>query len=289
MNTKLLSPMLDLVFKRIFGDPRNADILANLLLSILKLPEDEYAGLEFVDTNTKLAMDDGKIAILDVKVKTKSGKVLDIEMQILQTQAMRERIVFYLANLIVEQLSRGQDYGEIKPVIVIVISGYPMIDEETDYHNAYNINNMASHRPFTDLLEIHTVELGKLSAEGDGSALSGWMRFLRAEDEEEFTMAAEANPMIQKAYGVLAELSADEKMRIDAAAREKALKDYNSFLNAATRTGLAEGLAKGLAEGLAEGLAKGKVEAARKMKEEGLSSEQIKRITGLSAEAIAKL
>jgi hypothetical protein len=80
---------------------------------------------------------------------------------------------------------------------------------------------------------------GKLFAEGDGTALSGWMRFLRAEDEEEFTMVAEANPMIQKAYGVLAELSV------------------------ATKTGIAKGLA----------------EAACKMKKEGFSSEQIQRIT----------
>ncbi|GHT98330.1 hypothetical protein FACS1894142_4510 [Spirochaetia bacterium] len=121
-------------------------------------------------------------------------------------------------------------------------------------------------------------------------------------------MVAEANPMIQKAWGVLAELSADEKMRIDAAAREKALKDYNSFMYEATRTGLAKGLAEGLAKGeaeglakgeakglakgeakgLAEGLAKGKAEGlaetARKMKEEGFSPEQIQRITGLLRE-----
>ncbi|GHT99446.1 hypothetical protein FACS1894142_7040 [Spirochaetia bacterium] len=93
-------------------------------------------------------------------------------------------------------------------------------------------------------------------------------------------MVAETNPMIQKAWGVLAELSADEKMRIDAAAREKALKDYNTFIYEATRTGLAKGLAEGLAKGKAEGLA----ETARKMKEEGFSPEQIQRITGLSRE-----
>jgi len=34
-----IDPKVDYVFKRIFGDPRNADILIHLLNAILKLPE----------------------------------------------------------------------------------------------------------------------------------------------------------------------------------------------------------------------------------------------------------
>lgn len=51
----------------------------------------------------------------------------------------------------------------------------------------------------------------------------------------------------------------------------------------------AEGLAEGRAEGRTEGLEEGKREIARKMKEAGISFEQIHAITGLSFETIEQM
>jgi hypothetical protein len=47
-------------------------------------------------------------------------------------------------------------------------------------------------------LEIHVLNLERLPPEGEGK-LADWLRFLKAETEEEFKMAAEKNPMIQEA------------------------------------------------------------------------------------------
>ena len=48
-NPKLLSVRLDLVFKLIFGDQRNTDILASFLKSVLDIPEEEYEQITVVD------------------------------------------------------------------------------------------------------------------------------------------------------------------------------------------------------------------------------------------------
>ena len=201
--------MTDIIFKRIFGDVRNADILVDLILSILKLPEGEYTGLEFVDTYLKPDAGDGKVSILDVKVKTKSGKILDIEIQLFRVTAMRARILYYGSKLIADQLGASDEYSKIKPVILIVIADFNLMPEETKYHNVYQLMNEESYKNFTGLFEVHTIEMLKFPVQGDGTPLGDWMRFMKIQEEGDIAMAVQANPMIQKAYGVLAKLSAD--------------------------------------------------------------------------------
>jgi hypothetical protein len=45
--------VLDYVFKRIFGDPRNGKILAAFLMAVLDLSEAELEGLAIVDSRIR--------------------------------------------------------------------------------------------------------------------------------------------------------------------------------------------------------------------------------------------
>ncbi|GHU44765.1 hypothetical protein FACS1894190_16420 [Spirochaetia bacterium] len=248
MSHELLSPTQDIVFKSIFGDRKNADILANLLSTILPLTEEECSSLSFVDTHQNPLTEDGKLAILDVKVVTKEGKTIDIEIQVYQVKAMRARILYYGAGMITEQLKSSDRYSEIKPVVCIVISAFDMIPEETDFHNKYNIANEKSHNIFSPLFEIHTIELPKIPKDGllgKDVALGYWVSFLGAKTKEELDMLAQHNPMIKKAVGVLVHLSADEQFRMQAAARDKAMRDYNTLMGEARAEGIEEGIEKG--------------------------------------------
>ena len=73
-NKELLSVKLDLVFKLIFGDQRNTDILTSFLKSVLDIPEEEYERITVVDPFVKADYPDDKYGILDVKIHTKSGQ-----------------------------------------------------------------------------------------------------------------------------------------------------------------------------------------------------------------------
>ena len=76
MNKKPLLPVKsDFVFKLIFGDQRNIDILTGFLKSVLDLPEDEYNRISIVDPHVKKESIDDKFGVLDVKVHTKSGRI----------------------------------------------------------------------------------------------------------------------------------------------------------------------------------------------------------------------
>ncbi|MDR2174962.1 MAG: Rpn family recombination-promoting nuclease/putative transposase, partial [Synergistaceae bacterium] len=115
MNSKsLLHLKNDVIFKMVFGDERNKHILKAFLLAVLDLPEEEYDVLEIADTHLRAEHPDEKLGILDVHIKTKAGKHLDLEIQLARTPFLRERITAYTGKMLGVQLSAGEEYTEIK-------------------------------------------------------------------------------------------------------------------------------------------------------------------------------
>lgn len=296
-----LSPTNDFVFKRLFGDQRSVDILTDFLQAVLDLPPEEYERIVIADPHLKPEDDDDKLGILDVKIHTASGKVINVEIQVEPYRAMRERILFYAARLLHEQIGAGEGYGSIKKVVHIVITDWLLVEENGEYHNKYLLNDAATGSCFTDLLEIHTLELPKLAKDAARTPLVDWLRFLKAATQEELDMVAKDNPRIAKAVAVLKEYSADEKLRWRAEMREKARRDMYARMeylveeshNKGIRQGLEKGLEAGRVEGRVEGLAEGMREAmlsvARNALRNHMPPEKIAELTGLSPDEIARL
>ena len=242
---KLLSVKLDLVFKLIFGDLRNTDILAGFLKSVLDIPESEYERIVVVDPHVKAEHLDDKYGILDVKIHTKSGRVVHTEIQVDPIHEMGERTIYYQSKLVTEQIASGQNFSVIKKVVSIIITDYALLLGDDRYHHQFRYRTRDGIE-FTDLAEINTLELCKLPREPDKSELWYWMKFIDSNnDEEELEMIAERSPQMNKAVGVLKELSADESTRMLAEAREKARRDAASRLNWAREEGKEEGRKEG--------------------------------------------
>ena len=81
---------------------------------------------------------------------------------------------------------------------------------------------------------------------------------------------AKTSPAMEEAWGVIKELSADERERLLAEDREKTRRDNAAYYE----TGLVEGRAEGRAEGYAS--------IITHMLAQGLSPEQISSFTGLT-------
>jgi predicted transposase/invertase (TIGR01784 family) len=73
---ELLKPRNDIVFKRLMSDQR---LLVSFLQSALDLPPEDYAEVEIVDPRLLGERPEDKLGILDVKVKTAQGNIVDIE------------------------------------------------------------------------------------------------------------------------------------------------------------------------------------------------------------------
>jgi predicted transposase/invertase (TIGR01784 family) len=277
---QILSPKSDMIFRRIFGVQENADILGGFLKSVLDLPEDEYERLTIVDPHLLRDSPDDKLGILDVKLHSRSGKIIDIEIQVLRTQEIRDRVVWYVAKMVTEQ-TRKSVPTSLKKVICILITDYTLIKENEVYRNRYHLYDTNTGSKFTDVIEVNTLELPKLPGIKDDTKLWEWLKFLKSKTMEEFDMLSQNNPEIKRAVGVLMELSADEVTRLKYESREKARWDEMSRMREAREEGLAEGEAKGEA--------KGRIEVAKNLLLNGISGDIIAKATGLSPEEIERL
>ena len=220
----------DIVFRIFFADERNAEELMAFLKSVIRLPDDDYESMEILDPNLLIDYDGDKTAVIDVKLRTKSRKIIHIEIQLRVAPEMRKRIIFYISKLITEQIKSGDDYYKIEKVISIIITDEKLINDSPKYHHRFTFNDPDANIELTDLTEIHTIELSKLPEITDGTPLYDWAKFINAETEEELNMAAERNPQIKKAVIKLVELSADEKARDRAERLEKSRRDFNMFM-----------------------------------------------------------
>ena len=122
---------------------------------------------------------------------------------------------------------------------------------------------------FTNLTEIHTLELSKLSPDADSSELWYWMKFIKSDDEEVLNMLEQRNLQMRKVVGILKELSADERTRMLYEAQEIARRDIVSMTNGAIK--------------------QSKLEIARNLLKRNIPINDIIEDTGLTAEDVEGL
>ena len=238
MNIKipsLLPVISDYIFKLIFGDQRNIDILAEFLKSVLDIPDSEYDHITVVDPHVKKESRDDKFGILDVKVHTKNGNIIHVEIQVWPIPEMKHRSVYFMSKMVTGQMTAGKNHSDIKRVVSIIITNYTLVTENDYYHNQFRYRSDKDGTEFTNLTEINTLELSKLPQDTDGSELWYWMKFIKSDDEEVLNMLAQRNPQMSKAVGVLKELSADERTRMLYEQQEIARRDMVSRTKGAVR------------------------------------------------------
>jgi len=221
----------DFIFKLIFGDQRNVDILAAFLRAVLDIPDEEYDRLVIVDPHIKKETADDKYGILDVKLHTVSGTTIHIEIQIKVLPDMKARTIYSQSKLVTEQMASGMNWSAIKRTITIVITSEVFMSEGNKYHHQFRYRTDDGIE-FTDLSEINTLDLGKLPTDDDSTDLWYWMKFIKTDDEEVLDMLATRSPQMRKAVGVLKELSADEQTRMLYEKREMARRDIESQIAA---------------------------------------------------------
>jgi predicted transposase/invertase (TIGR01784 family) len=301
-NFGLLSPLNDFVFKKLLSE--DLTFLEYVLKSVLDLPDEDYKDLTVLDPQLGRDHVDDKLGVLDVKLRTYSGKIVNIEIQVRPQAVIWKRALFYGARMIVDQVKSGSRYGQINRAVVILMTDFSMITDSTAYHNRYRLFDENTKSQYPNFFEINIVELPKLK-EIDGTPLSDVISFFKSRTEDEFMEVAERNPNFKVPFEEIKKLSGDSEARALAYSREKARIDMEDAMHEGLEKGREEGLAKGREEGLEEGLEKGREEGLEKGLEKGreeiknsiaknlllknLSHDVISSATGLSAEAVKKI
>jgi predicted transposase/invertase (TIGR01784 family) len=215
---------------------------------------------------------DDKLGILDLKIYTSEKKVINMEIQVRYQAAIWKRLLFYNARLLAEQVNKGAPYQLINRVITIYIADHVLIKDSEAYHNCFRLYDKNMGISFPDSIEFNTLGIPK-AIHADGTPLSDWMQFFRAREKEEFMAAAQSNPAINEDWGVIKVLSADERARALAEAREKARMDYEDNYSGAYREGLQEGIQK----------------VALRALRENMPAQTVARLTGLPLAEVEQL
>jgi len=183
MPESILAPKSNTIFQLIFGDPRNIALLADFLKAVMDIQDDEYRDIVIVNPYLSREYPDKKLGIVDLRVTTRSGQIIHVEIQRENFSAMRNRVVFYDSSLITGQIGEGDKFGNLKRVVSIIITNYELIAESSLYHHRFTLYDPRAAVEFTDLLEIRTLELPKIPEKPD-VYLWYWLRFFSAETKE---------------------------------------------------------------------------------------------------------
>jgi predicted transposase/invertase (TIGR01784 family) len=146
-------------------------------------------------------------------------------------------MVYYLSKVYAGQLVAGESYYQLRPVISIHFIDYEQYPKRTAFHFCFECRERHYRKLcLTKDLAVHLIELPKFEkrlaqAQVTHDDLSDWLHFFNhAPEEEEKTMRTYyQTPLINKAFDVLEQLSADDATRQLAESREKALRDEASI------------------------------------------------------------
>ena len=292
--TQRINPRVDFAFKIIFE--KHTDLLMGLINAVVS-DRDQVQAITIKNPYNPQSRSRDKLTVLDIKAQSVKGTWFNIEVQVSDDLHYDKRSLYYWSKVYSGQLDAGYSYGELKKTISIHVLNFNMLDDK-GYHNVFRIKHDHTNKAFSDMLELHYIELKKVPEDMRKikTALDRWGALLaKAENYTLATLPGELkeDPLVEKAMGVFETTRLNDADWDAYEAQLKRLRDDISAIQTAEIRGLQKGMEKGMEKGRVEGIEKGRVEGikdvAKAMKIKGLDGEQIAQITGLDLADITAL
>ncbi|MDR0885919.1 MAG: Rpn family recombination-promoting nuclease/putative transposase [Clostridiales Family XIII bacterium] len=235
----ILRLIYDYVFRSIFSDPNDTDIVKHFIASVIDIPVDEFEVVDVVNPNLIKEHETDKSIILDARILTKSGHSIDIEVQRATHDSFINRTIYYNSKNLVAQMSAGDKYGALCRSISIIIIDFEIFADE-NYRHRFMYYDFASQIMLSDITELNFLELPKLPKSADGTTLYDWLSLFKAEREDEMDAIAEKDPIFKKTVTKVRYMSASETERYIAEAEEKQRDREQSLYDTGLRIGREE-------------------------------------------------
>ena len=317
---RYLDPKADLPFKKVFGE--HHDLVISFLNALLPFEsaEEEIKSVEYLAPelvpNNPLWKDSG----VDVRCRDGRGRQFIVEMQMMWTSEYKQRVLFNASKAYVRQLERGRNFSMLQPVYSLNMVNDTFSDSE-DYYHDYRIVESADTKQVIEGLRFIFIELPKFTPKNFSEKKMKvlWLRYLTEIDEKTRKVAPDltGNPEIGKAieqieeaaftddelyiYDRFWDMVSTAKMQITSSRKDGMRKGLKEGMEKGMKEGMEkgkkEGIEKGMKEGMEKGMEKGiekgigeeRIRTARKMKAEGLGTDMITKITGLTPNEIDAL
>ncbi|WP_305153951.1 Rpn family recombination-promoting nuclease/putative transposase [uncultured Clostridium sp.] len=219
---EILSPKVDFVFKKIFGNENNPRILISFLNAVIK-PKDLIKSVQIMNTDIEKESIEDKFSRLDIKAKTDKDELINIEIQIKDEHNMVKRSLYYWSKMFETQLTEGQKYDKLAKTICINILNFKCLNTK-EAHSVYRLKEINTNEELTDIQELHFIELPKLPKNEEIKEAKDVLMLLSANDKERMRYEDRKAALLDK---VSALENAEEK-----GAKNKALEVAKNLINA---------------------------------------------------------
>ncbi|MFT4927652.1 MAG: putative transposase/invertase (TIGR01784 family) [Phenylobacterium sp.] len=210
----LINPTIDCVFKAILGATENTRLLIHFLNGILSPPIPITDVTITNPYNEKKFLTD-KLTIVDIKAKDALGTVYQIEVQLSTPGYLRNRMAYTWSDIYQQQLSSGQLYPALKPVISIWLLTENVFTDSEAFHHHFQLFDQLNQQLLTDHCSIHVLELKKWQQPADVgiklAAADEWLYFFKEAEHWDKLPGNLNSPEMRKAMEILEQFSEREE------------------------------------------------------------------------------
>ena len=158
----IMLPTVDFCFKELM---QNENIRKGIVAALLKLHPEDVEKTDLMPTILQKQYEDDKYGILDVRVKLKNGVQIDFEMQVVYYDYWANRSAYYLGKMYVDQIREGDSYDRLQKCIQVSILDHTYFQDDEKCYRRIALCDTETGKEYTDLLEMHILELSKLPHE----------------------------------------------------------------------------------------------------------------------------
>ena len=210
---------------------KNNKVLRGLLCSLLHLDEKDIFSVTITNPIILGESLEDKEFRLDINIILNDETLINLEMQVANQLNWKNRSISYLCRSY-DQLQKGQNYSEAKPVVHIGFVDYTLFPEYPEFYATYKLMNIKNQHIYSDNFTLSVVDLTKinLATEEDRAfQIDHWAALFKAKTWEDIKMLAENNEYINEASKTLFELNADEQIKKRCLDREEYYQDLRSY------------------------------------------------------------
>lgn len=289
---KYINPFTDYGFKRLFGEEPSKELLLDFLNELLAEKEGKITSLVYQPTEHLPISVGNRKAIFDIYCTNEKGEKFIVEMQKVEQQYFKDRMLFYSTFPIQAQAkNKGKHWDfKLKHVYAIGILDFAFREDKPDpkkYRYDAKITELETGEIFYDKLTFTYLSMEKFNKtlEQLETKFEKWLYIIKNLHKLD-RIPEKLKEKIFIQFFQTAEIAKLKEAEYQE--YEASLNAYQDIKNSVDWAHL-KGKLEGRIEGRIEGKLEGKTEIVLKMYQKGFSIEDIVEITGLSIEEIQKI
>lgn len=285
MDYKIIPMTNDRVFKSVLSSIEARDYLIDIISGITGLPKANLKkDMTFVDSEHRISSKNESKKISDLVVEVKDN-VINLEMNNTYYKKLVDRNFEYIAKLKSNLI--GESYNKIRKVIQINFDNFNRYNDDRAVIK-FEMRDEKGIKEGVSLDSYHVILPNvkeKYYNENNKDDLIGKLVIFVTERDEELQKLIDKHIELRPVGKKLVEISREEEARgiYDLEEHERRVRNY------LIEDALEDGWNRGKKEGKEEGIKENKLSVAKKLFEEGISLDIIKKVTNLSDDDIKSL